>query len=83
MGEDVLNRICELEGIDSSKSELHMGIDDELGETEDFTAQMEGISETRLLTLLRGQCSVRIALDRFFLEPDTNGTYFTGFKLML
>ena len=60
-----------------------MGIDDEFGETEDFTAQMEGISETRLLTLLRVQCSVHIASDGFFSDLDTNGAYLTGFKFML
>ena len=32
MRKDVLQRICELESIDISKAELHMSIDNELGE---------------------------------------------------
>ena len=56
---DVLDSIGELEGIDVAQTELDMSIDDELGETEDFTTKMERVSETRLLTLL-----CRQSLDR-------------------
>ncbi len=49
---DVLYSIGELECIDVSKAVLHMGINNKLGQPKDFTAQMEGISESRLLSLL-------------------------------
>ena len=45
MSKDVLQCIGELERVDVSKSELDVCVDDELRQTEDFTAQMEGISE--------------------------------------
>ena len=44
--EDVLNGVSELEGVDIAKTELNVSVDDELRQTEDFTAQMEGVSET-------------------------------------
>lgn len=52
MRENVLQSISKLESIDIPKSELDMCIDDELGETQDLTTEMECISETRLFTLL-------------------------------
>jgi hypothetical protein len=55
MGEDVLNGIGELEGIDISETVLNVSVNDELGQTKNFSAQMEGVSETRLLSLLRRQ----------------------------
>jgi hypothetical protein len=35
-----------LEGVNITEMELNVHVDDQLGETEDFTAQMESISET-------------------------------------
>ena len=55
MRKDVLQRICELESIDISKTKLHMSIDDELGESKNLATQVKGVSETRLLTLLCSQ----------------------------
>ena len=55
MREDILQRICELESIDISKTELHMSIDDELSEPKNLATQMKCISETRLLTFLCSQ----------------------------
>ena len=55
MTEDVLQCIGQLERVDVAKTELHVRIDDQLRETEDFSAQVESISESRLLTLLRCQ----------------------------
>jgi hypothetical protein len=46
MSEDILDRIGKLERIDIAESILHVGIDHQLGESEDFTAQMERVSET-------------------------------------
>ena len=40
-----------------------MRVDDELGQPENFSAEMESVSETRFLTFLRGQ-----GLDRFQVE---------------
>jgi len=44
--EDILDTISELESIDVSETILHMRIDNELHESEDFSAEMEGITET-------------------------------------
>ena len=59
MSEDVLQRVGELERIYVAQSELDMRIDDKLRQPEDLTAQVEGVSEARLLTLFR-----RESLDR-------------------
>ena len=55
MREDILQRICELESIDISKTELHMSIDDKLGEPKNLATQVKCVSETRLLTFLCSQ----------------------------
>lgn len=55
MSKYVLKGICELECVDVSETELDMSIDDELCEAQDFSAQMEGVSKTGLLTLLGGE----------------------------
>jgi hypothetical protein len=41
---------------ESASRELNVRIDDELGETEDFAAQMEIVPETRLLPLFHCRC---------------------------
>ena len=38
MGEDVLDGIGELEGVDISETVLNVGIDDKLGEAKNFSA---------------------------------------------
>jgi hypothetical protein len=55
MREDVLNCIRELERVDIPQTKLHMSVDDEFRQPQDFSAQMERIAETRLLSLLRGE----------------------------
>lgn len=60
MCKDVLDSIRQLEGVDVSKSELDVRVDNELCETQDFTTQVERISETRLLALLRRQSFDRL-----------------------
>jgi hypothetical protein len=57
---NVLDGIRQLEGVDVTKSELDVRIDDELCKTQDFTAQVERVSETRLLALLRRQSLDRL-----------------------
>lgn len=52
MRKNVLQRISKLEGIDIPQSELDMRIDDEFRKTQDFTTEMERISESRLFPLL-------------------------------
>lgn len=59
MREDVLKSIGQLESIDVAETVLHVRIDDKLCETQDLTTQVEGVSETRLLTLLRSQSPMR------------------------
>lgn len=48
----VLQSICELERVHITQTELDMRIDDQFGQSKDFSNQMEGISESRLLSLL-------------------------------
>jgi hypothetical protein len=55
VSKDVLECVCELEGVDVAETVLNVGVDHELRETKDFTTQMEGVSETRLLALLGRQ----------------------------
>ena len=55
MREDVLKRIGELEGVDVAQTELHVCVDHELRQAKNLATQVEGVSEARLLTLLRGQ----------------------------
>lgn len=55
MSEDVLDSIGKLEGIDISEAVLNVGVDNELCQTKDFSTQVEGVSETRLLPFLRRQ----------------------------
>lgn len=61
MRKDVLQSIGQLEGVNVAKSELDVCVDDKLGETQNFTAQVECVSKTRLLALLRRQ-----RLDRLY-----------------
>jgi hypothetical protein len=55
MREDILQRVGKLERVDIPEPELDMRIHNELGESQDFSAQMEGISEARFLALLGRQ----------------------------
>ena len=55
MSKCVLKGICELECVDISEMELDMRIDNKLRKAQNFSAQIECISETRLLTLLGGE----------------------------
>ena len=52
VGERELQSIGELECVDVSESVLNVRVDDELGETEDLSTEMEGVSESRLLSFL-------------------------------
>ena len=52
MGEDVLDGIGELESVDISETVLNVGINDELGQTKNFSTQVEGVSEAGFLSFL-------------------------------
>jgi hypothetical protein len=52
---DLLQCTRQLESVNTAKSELDMCVNDELCETQDFTAQVEHVSKTGLLALLRRQ----------------------------
>jgi hypothetical protein len=58
--EDVLQTIRQLKRIDITQPILYVRVDDQLRETEDLTHQMECITKSRLLTLLRRE---RVARD--------------------
>ena len=60
VGESELESIGQLERIDVSESVLDVRVDDELHETKDLTAEMERVSETRLLSLLGRQSLDRL-----------------------
>ena len=47
-----LKSIGELERVDIAEAVLNVRVDDELSEAQDLTAEMESVSETRLLALL-------------------------------
>ena len=55
VSKDVLQCVGKLEGINVPQTVLNVCIDNKLSQAKNFTAQMESISEPRLLTLLRGQ----------------------------
>ena len=46
MGEDILNCIGELEGVDVSETILNVGIDNEFGQAKNFSTQVERVSKT-------------------------------------
>ena len=50
--EHVLQSIGELIRVDVTETELHVGIHHELGETQDFAAEVERVPKSTLLTLL-------------------------------
>ena len=52
VGECVLQAISQLEGIHVAKAILDMGVNNQFCESEDFTAQMEGVAKAGLLPLL-------------------------------
>lgn len=56
MSEDVLKGIGKLERIDVSEAKLNVRVHDQFGKTQNFTTKMECVSESRFLSLLRGQC---------------------------
>ena len=49
---DVLQTVRQLEGIHVAQAVLDVTVNDQLGETQDLATQMEGVTETGLLTLL-------------------------------
>lgn len=55
MSEDILQSIGQLEGVDVPKAELDVSVHDQLGQSENFSAQMEGIAEAGFLAFLRRQ----------------------------
>jgi hypothetical protein len=55
MSKNILESVCELEGVDIPQTELDVGINNKLGETKNFTTKMEGISETGFFSFFRGQ----------------------------
>lgn len=57
MCENVLKCISELECINISETELNMSVNNEFCEPQDFTAQMESVSEAGLLALFGCQSS--------------------------
>ena len=55
VSEDVLKPVGQLESVDVVQSILYVRVDDEFRQTQDLTAQMERVTETRLFTLLGRQ----------------------------
>jgi len=55
MSKDILQTICELECLDITQPILYMRVNDQLGKSQDLPAEVEGITEAGLLSLLGGQ----------------------------
>jgi hypothetical protein len=55
VSKDVLQTIGQLKGINITKAILNVRVHNDLGETKNFTAQVEGVTKTALLALLGGQ----------------------------
>lgn len=53
MCKDVLHGVGQLECINITQAELHMGVHNKLRQTQDLAAQMESVSETGFFALLR------------------------------
>jgi hypothetical protein len=70
-----------LEGINISEAELHVGVDNKLGETKDLTAQMEGIPESGLFTLF--SCESPEQEVSHYSVALQKQAYLTGFRFML
>jgi hypothetical protein len=60
MRKDILQRICQPESVDISQMELHVSVDDELG---NLATQVKCVSETRLLTFLCSQGPKELQLE--------------------
>jgi hypothetical protein len=58
--EGELKTVCKLERIDIAQSVLNVRVDDKLCETQDFSDQMESVSESRLLSLFGCECLDRL-----------------------
>jgi hypothetical protein len=52
----VLKTVIKLERVHVTETVLDVAVNHELDNAEDFTAKMEGVTETRFLALLCGQC---------------------------
>ena len=61
--ESILQTIRVLIGIDIAKSELHMSINNELGETQYLSRQVECIAKSRFLSFLGGQSFGRLQVE--------------------
>ena len=63
VSENVLQTIRQLKGVNVVQTILNMCIHHQFRQPQDFTAQMESVTETRLLTLLGGQCLDRLQVE--------------------
>jgi hypothetical protein len=63
MGENILQAISQLKGINITKSELDICINYKFCQPEDLTAEMESISKTRLLSFLGCQSFHRLEVE--------------------
>jgi hypothetical protein len=62
MVEGIQDTVCKLEGVDVSKSVLNLGINNKLCQSQDFSHQMESVSETGLLSLLGSKSLDRLQI---------------------
>ena len=81
MSKNILQSIRQLECIDIAEPKLYVGINDKFSKTKNFTAQMECISKTRLLTLLGCERPRQRMNKKAKLQMEK--MYLTGFKFML
>lgn len=55
MVESVENTISELKGVDIAETVLDLRVDNELGQAEDLTHEMEGVAEAGLFAFFSGE----------------------------
>lgn len=55
VSEHVLKTVSKLESVDITETELNVGVNNELGETKDFSTKVESVTKSRLLSLFGGK----------------------------
>lgn len=63
VGKNVLQTVSQLECIDVTETILDVRIDDQLGQAKNLTTQVEGVTETRLLSFLGRQGLYRLQVE--------------------
>jgi len=63
VGEGVLEAVSQLKSFYVAQTVLDVGVNDQLGQAEDFATQVESVSKTRFLALLGGEGLYRLKIE--------------------